>query len=76
MEDNLEANKKSAIAFCRSAYLGDPAKAVEMCLAAVGIRPNPGSTHTLSKPLIESLAPTAMLSVNPDRCFAIHSSEL
>ena len=41
MQDNLEANKKNAIAFYRTAYLGDPAKAVEMYVGAEYIQHNP-----------------------------------
>ena len=41
MLDNLEANKKNAIAFYRTAYFGDPAKAVEMYVGAEYIQHNP-----------------------------------
>jgi predicted SnoaL-like aldol condensation-catalyzing enzyme len=41
MQDNLEANKQNAIAFYRTAYLGDPAKAVEMYVGAEYIQHNP-----------------------------------
>jgi predicted SnoaL-like aldol condensation-catalyzing enzyme len=41
MQVNLEANKKSAIAFYRTAYLGDPAKAVEKYVGAEYIQHNP-----------------------------------
>ncbi len=41
MQDNLEENKKNAIAFYRTAYFGDPAKAVEMYVGAEYIQHNP-----------------------------------
>ena len=41
MQDNLEANKKNAIAFYRTAYMGDPVKAVEMYVGAEYIQHNP-----------------------------------
>jgi predicted SnoaL-like aldol condensation-catalyzing enzyme len=41
MQDNPEANKKNAIAFYRTAYLGDPFKAVEMYVGAEYIQHNP-----------------------------------
>ncbi len=41
MQENLEANKQNAIAFYRTAYLGDPAKAVEMYSGAEYIQHNP-----------------------------------
>ena len=41
MQNNLEANKKNAIAFYRTAYLGDPARAVEMYVGAEYIQHNP-----------------------------------
>jgi len=41
MQHNLEANKQNAIAFYRTAYLGDPAKAVEMYVGAEYIQHNP-----------------------------------
>ncbi len=41
MQDNLEANKRNAIAFYRTAYLGDPAKAVEMYVGAEYRQHNP-----------------------------------
>jgi predicted SnoaL-like aldol condensation-catalyzing enzyme len=41
MQDKLEANKKNAIAFYRTAYSGDPAKAVEMYVGAEYIQHNP-----------------------------------
>jgi predicted SnoaL-like aldol condensation-catalyzing enzyme len=41
MQDNLEENKKNAIAFYRTAYLGDPAKAVETYVGAEYIQHNP-----------------------------------
>jgi len=41
MQNNLEANKKNAIAFYRTAYLGNPAKAVEMYVGAEYIQHNP-----------------------------------
>ncbi|MDX2417110.1 MAG: nuclear transport factor 2 family protein [Xanthomonadales bacterium] len=37
----LEANKKNAIAFYRTAYLGDPARAVELYVGAEYIQHNP-----------------------------------
>ena len=41
MQKKLEANKKNAIAFYRTAYLGDPAKAVEMYVGTEYIQHNP-----------------------------------
>ncbi len=41
MQDNLEENKNNAIAFYRTAYLGDPAKAVEMYVGVGYIQHNP-----------------------------------
>ena len=41
MQNNLEANMQNAIAFYRRAYLGDPAKAVEMYVGAEYIQHNP-----------------------------------
>lgn len=41
MSVNLEANKRHAIAFYRTAYLGDPAKAVELYVGAEYIQHNP-----------------------------------
>ncbi|MGB5342686.1 MAG: hypothetical protein WBP67_11405, partial [Thermoanaerobaculia bacterium] len=41
MQNNLEENKQNAIAFYRTAYLGDPAKAVEMYVGAEYIQHNP-----------------------------------
>jgi len=41
MPDKLEENKKNAIAFYRTAYLGGPAKAVEMYVGAEYIQHNP-----------------------------------
>jgi len=41
MPGNLEENKKNAIAFYRTAYLGDPDKAVEMYVGAEYIQHNP-----------------------------------
>ena len=41
MQEKLEANKQNAIAFYRMAYLGDPAKAVEMYVGAEYIQHNP-----------------------------------
>jgi len=41
MPNNLAANKQNAIAFYRTAYLGDPAKAVEMYVGAEYIQHNP-----------------------------------
>ena len=41
MQDKLEENKKNAIAFYHTAYLGDPAKAVEMYVGAEYIQHNP-----------------------------------
>jgi len=41
MQDKLEENKKNAIAFYRTAYLGAPAKAVEMYVGAEYIQHNP-----------------------------------
>ena len=41
MQNNLEANKKNAIAFYRTAYLGNPAKAIELYVGAKYIQHNP-----------------------------------
>lgn len=41
MKHDLEANKRNAIAFYRLAYLGDPAKAVELYVGAEYIQHNP-----------------------------------
>ena len=41
MTHDLEANKRNAIAFYRMAYLGDPAKAVELFVGAEYIQHNP-----------------------------------
>jgi predicted SnoaL-like aldol condensation-catalyzing enzyme len=41
MQNKLEANKQSAIAFYRMAYSGDPASAVEMYVGAEYIQHNP-----------------------------------
>ena len=41
MDQDLEANKNAAIAFYRTAYLGEPAKAVEMYVGAEYIQHNP-----------------------------------
>jgi predicted SnoaL-like aldol condensation-catalyzing enzyme len=41
MQNKLEANKQSAIAFYRTAYSGDPASAVEMYVGAEYIQHNP-----------------------------------
>lgn len=41
MQLDLEANKRNAIAFYRTAYLGDPIKAVEMYVGAEYIQHNP-----------------------------------
>ena len=41
MQDNLEENKKNAIAFYRTAYFGDPAKAVNMYVGSGYIQHNP-----------------------------------
>lgn len=41
MPDNLEANKQNAMAFYRTAYLGHPAKAVELYVGAEYIQHNP-----------------------------------
>jgi predicted SnoaL-like aldol condensation-catalyzing enzyme len=41
MQHDLEANKRNAIAFYRTAYLDDPAKAVEMYVGAEYIQHNP-----------------------------------
>jgi len=40
MKGNLEANKQNAIAFYRTAYLSDPAKAVNMYVGAEYIQHN------------------------------------
>jgi predicted SnoaL-like aldol condensation-catalyzing enzyme len=41
MQDNLEVNKQNAIAFYRTAYLGNPAKAAELYVGAEYIQHNP-----------------------------------
>lgn len=41
MQDKLEAHKKNAIAFYRTAYLGDPVRAVELYVGAEYIQHNP-----------------------------------
>jgi predicted SnoaL-like aldol condensation-catalyzing enzyme len=41
MKHDLEANKKNAVAFYRTAYLGDPSKAVENYVGAKYIQHNP-----------------------------------
>ena len=41
MQNNLEANKANAIAFYRTAYLGNPTKAVELYVGAEYIQHNP-----------------------------------
>jgi predicted SnoaL-like aldol condensation-catalyzing enzyme len=41
MKQNLEANKQNAIAFYKTAYLGEPAKAVEQYVGADYIQHNP-----------------------------------
>ena len=41
MQNNPEDNKQNAIAFYRTAYLGDPAKAVEIYVGAEYIQHNP-----------------------------------
>jgi predicted SnoaL-like aldol condensation-catalyzing enzyme len=41
MEHNLKLNKENAIAFYRTAYLGDPAVAVEQYVGAEYIQHNP-----------------------------------
>ncbi len=41
MQNNLKANKKNAIAFYRTAYLGNPAKAIELYVGAKYIQHNP-----------------------------------
>ena len=41
MNHDLETNKNNAIAFYRTAYLGDPAKAVELFVGAEYIQHNP-----------------------------------
>jgi predicted SnoaL-like aldol condensation-catalyzing enzyme len=41
MQHDIVANKQNAIAFYRMAYLGDPAKAVEMYVGAEYIQHNP-----------------------------------
>jgi len=41
MKHDLEANKQNAIAFYRTAYLGEPAKAVEKYVGAEYIQHNP-----------------------------------
>ncbi|WP_110641952.1 nuclear transport factor 2 family protein [Salinicola sp. CPA57] len=41
MQHDLEANKRNAIAFYRTAYLGDPALAVETYVGADYIQHNP-----------------------------------
>ena len=41
MPNKLEANKRNAIAFYRIAYLGEPAKAVEMYVGGKYVQHNP-----------------------------------
>ncbi|PZO37181.1 MAG: hypothetical protein DCF19_19455 [Pseudanabaena frigida] len=41
MNHDIEANKKNAIEFYRTAYLGDPAKAVNLYVGAEYIQHNP-----------------------------------
>lgn len=41
MKNNLQSNKQNAIAFYRTAYLGAPAKAVELYVGAEYIQHNP-----------------------------------
>jgi len=41
MNHNLKANKKNAVAFYRTAYLGDPSKAVDKYVGAEYIQHNP-----------------------------------
>ncbi len=41
MQNKLEANKQNAIAFYRTAYLGDPAKAVDRYVGSEYIQHNP-----------------------------------
>ncbi len=41
MRHDLEANKRNAIAFYRMAYLGNPAKAIEMYVGAEYLQHNP-----------------------------------
>ncbi len=41
MKNDLEANKRNAIEFYRTAYLGEPAKAVELYVGAEYIQHNP-----------------------------------
>jgi len=41
MKNDLEANKRNAIEFYRTAYLGDPAKAVALFVGAAYIQHNP-----------------------------------
>jgi predicted SnoaL-like aldol condensation-catalyzing enzyme len=41
MKHDLEANKQNAVAFYRTAYLGEPAKAVELYVGAEYIQHNP-----------------------------------
>ena len=41
MQQDLEANKKNAIAFYRTAYLGEPGKAVELYVGDDYIQHNP-----------------------------------
>ena len=41
MEHDLEANKRNAIAFYRTAYLGEPEKAVELYVGEEYIQHNP-----------------------------------
>ena len=41
MENDLEANKRNAIAFYRMAYLGEPAKALELYVGDKYIQHNP-----------------------------------
>jgi len=52
MDHDLESNKKNAIAFYRTAYLGEPSKAVEDYVGSEYIQHNPlvadGNESTLA----------------------------
>jgi predicted SnoaL-like aldol condensation-catalyzing enzyme len=52
MKHDLEANKKNAVAFYRTAYLGEPSKAVKQYVGAEYIQHNP-SVGDGKQPFIE-----------------------
>ena len=64
MREETEANKRNAIAFYRTAYLGDPAKAVELYVGDDYIQHNPAVGNG-TRPFIEYF--TAMAEQYPDK---------